>query len=189
MLHSLDSVVVPPGDAGSGHSPHSHYKFPSKWNKNDPIIIHYLETIKSALSAGGRGLIRYLDYLANVIEWISCRDSFCLLEISILHALIWLLPLKVPCLRWENIFFDGLPSSKVCIMADTIRSAGPQILTRVFISQLWLSNKWNRNICSIGPWDDQGMNMMQKLHRNICINIHWPKDWVWSPDRLVGIHN
>ena len=34
--------------------PHSHYKFPSKWNKNDPIIIHYLETIKSALSAGGR---------------------------------------------------------------------------------------------------------------------------------------
>ena len=70
MLHSLDSVVVPPGDAGSGHSPHSHYKFPSKWNKNDPIIIHYLETIKSALSAGGRGLIRYLDYLANVIEWM-----------------------------------------------------------------------------------------------------------------------
>ena len=50
--------------------PHSHYKFPSKWNKNDPIIIHYLETIKSALSAGGRGLIRYLDYLANVIEWM-----------------------------------------------------------------------------------------------------------------------
>ena len=99
MLHSLDSVVVPPGDAESGHSPHPHYKFPSKWNKNDPIIIHYLETIKSALSAGGRGLIRYLDYLANVIEWISCHDSFCLLEISILHALIWLLPLKVPCLR------------------------------------------------------------------------------------------
>ena len=43
-------------------------------------------------------LIRYLDYLANVIEWISSHGSFCLLEISILHALIWLLPLKVPCL-------------------------------------------------------------------------------------------
>ena len=74
-LHSPDSVVVPPGDAGSvvwplATLPHSHYKFPSKWNKNDPIIIHYLETIKSALSAGGRGLIRYLDCLANVIEWM-----------------------------------------------------------------------------------------------------------------------